>query len=616
VTFGGLPASREAGVGLSWTKTGVELTFSLDVGADVLSLIDPRKPVDGGRKTLQNGYGLEAKLVTANKTGLVLDGITAKVKRATAFGALALEDVSVSYKPQDRLWSGAATVIPFPVGPLAKAAIGQWSGEVAIAIKPISLRKVGLTVKELNRPIGTTGVFLQSLGGEFERKPSLKLTGSMGVSFGPKLDIPLIGKGVTAVSADGKAELTMGPWVVKGSGNMAIVKQPVAGGEFTLDFSNVSAAVKGQVSLTFAGSGFSGDLEGWVVRTAAFGLDGAGQVKAFGQGIGGGDAALSSAGVGACARLPGFLPDFGWRLRWGDTFPKVMESSCDIGPIVLAKPARAAQAGGVAIPRGQRGWVLRVRPASGQAAVALRDPSGVVTPLPLTRDVQITQRLAAIRDRATGQLWIVLGRPAAGTWTVTPLAGTPAVAAVDHARVLRSPRVTASVSGPDRRGRRTLRWRARAIPGQRLVFVERGAHGFARVLARTDRARGAKRFRRADTRRGKRRVVVQVLQGGTPRDEFRVARFTERGQGAARPARLRVTRRGARVTIRWARARGAGAYRIAVRLRDRRRLDRMLRPGTRKLVLRGVSRRTRGRVSVRALSPAGVAGPARTTRLR
>ncbi len=66
--------------------------------------------------------------------------------------------------------------------------------------------------------------------------------------------------------------------------------------------------------------------------------------------------------------------------------------------------------------------------------------------------------------------------------------------------------------------------------------------------------------------------------------------------------------------MRWRRPAGAAAFRVAVRLRDGRRLDRTQRRSG--LTLRGVARRTRGRVTVTALSVAGLPGRPRVARLR
>jgi hypothetical protein len=619
ITVGGLPASRAAGLGLAWTGKGAELTLSLEVARDVFSLIDPFRPLDARGPTLQNGFGLEAKLTTSNNTGLVLDEVTASVKRATAFSVLALQDVTIAYRPQEREWSGSATVIPFRSGPLARAALGTWSGEVAITIDPVSLRKVALTARELNKPIGASGVFLQTLGGELTTHPHLVLAGTIGLSFGPTLDVPLLGDGISAVSADGRAELTMGPWIVKGSGSMTVVRQTLADGSFTLDFSSGSATVAGHMDVSLLGNGFDGRLGGWVAGGRGFQIDGGVRVKLLGHGVADGEGIVSDAGIGACAHLPSpFLPDFGWRYRWGDTLPTPIASSCDIGPL-RTRPAAAraaAAAGGFTVPRHQRGWVVRLHAATGAAAVVLRSPSGTTTALPATQPVMLGPRVAAVRDEATGDLWVVLGHPRGGRWTVTPLPAAAPIAAIDSARVLPAPAVHAAVSGPDRYGRRTLRWRARRIPGQRLVFVERGPGGFARVLASTRQARGHVRFDRADTWRGWRSVFVQVVQGGGPRAGFRVARFIEHRQGPGRPRHVSARRRGRLVTLRWGSAPGAAAYRVDLRLRDGRQLTMTVGPRRHHLVLRGATRHTAGQLSVRVLSGAGLAGPAASARLR
>ncbi|HEY2636333.1 MAG TPA: hypothetical protein VGI54_03010, partial [Solirubrobacteraceae bacterium] len=507
ITVGGLPASRAAGLGVAWTKTGANVTLSLEVGREVLSLIDPNRPIDKGGKgpTLSNGFGLEAKLATSNERGLVLDEVSATVKKATAFRLLALQDVSISYKPQERIWTGGATVIPFRSGPLSAAGLGTWTGQVELSVSPIALRKVAITVKSLNKPLGATGIFLQKLGGEFQLKPSLQLGGSIGVSFGPSLDVPLIGDDITAVEADGSVSLTLGPWVARGRGSVAVVKQTLADGSFTLDFSNGSGSVQGNMDISLGGNGFDGHLAGWVAARRGFQIEGAARVKVLGPGIAGGDAIVSSAGMGGCAHIGGrFIPDFGWRLRWGDTLPKVILSSCDVGPLeVSSRPARATATDGFVVGRGTAGLAVRIHGEGAPAAVTVTDPAGNATALPATLGTLGRPRIAALRDTATGDVWVLLGRPRSGRWRVTPLAGAAPVAAIQLARARPGPGVRARVSGV-RRGRRTLTWRARRIAGQRLVFVERGPHGFSRVLVSTSHARGRVRFPRADVERGRR----------------------------------------------------------------------------------------------------------------
>jgi hypothetical protein len=73
------------------------------------------------------------------------------------------------------------------------------------------------------------------------------------------------------------------------------------------------------------------------------------------------------------------------------------------------------------------------------------------------------------------------------------------------------------------------------------------------------------------------------------------------------------TRRG-RVTVSWRAVEGAAAYRVRLALRDRRRAERVVGPGRRRVRFAGV--RTRSRVTVRALSASGVASRARAVQVQ
>ncbi len=125
---------------------------------------------------------------------------------------------------------------------------------------------------------------------------------------------------------------------------MAILKQPVSDGSFTLDLTNGSASLAGFVNVSLLGNGFSGRVEGWATGTTGFQVAGGVEVKVVGYGIAGGEGMISSRGMGGCSR--GLAPDFGWRLRFSDPVPEPILSSCDFEPIEVPRPARAAQAAG------------------------------------------------------------------------------------------------------------------------------------------------------------------------------------------------------------------------------------------------------------------------------
>lgn len=99
------------------------------------------------------------------------------------------------------------------------------------------------------------------------------------------------------------------------------------------------------------------------------------------------------------------------------------------------------------------------------------------------------------------------------------------------------------------------------------------------------------------------------------RDRIEVG--TYRAPGARRPARpagLRVRRGRSALTVTWRAVKGAPRYQAAVRLSSGRRA--LVTTKRRRVVLRGISRGTSGAVKLRALSAAGMTGPAAVANVR
>jgi hypothetical protein len=188
---------------------------------------------------------------------------------------------------------------------------------------------------------------------------------------------------------------------------------------------------------------------------------------------------------------------------------------------------------------------------------------------------------------------------------------------VRTARVLAPPRVTTRLGGRGRK--RVLSYRVRARAGQRVTFVERG-RGVARTIASVRGGAGRKSFRVADGLGGVRRVFAVVEQDGVPRRSIPLDSFTApRRERPGRPAKLRVRRKGARLTATWGRARSAARYGVSVTLSN----------GQRLFFVRGARRRSvalpRGAeaesatvrvVALRRDNSAGPAAAARSSRAR
>jgi hypothetical protein len=195
-----------------------------------------------------------------------------------------------------------------------------------------------------------------------------------------------------------------------------------------------------------------------------------------------------------------------------------------------------------------------------------------------------------------------------GRWTVKVNSG-PALRVFRTAQGLPRPRVKVAVRGSGHQ--RRLLFSARRIPGQRLVFSELGRGGVKARIGASKARRGVLAFHPADGPRGKRRVIVSVLQHGLVRRQFRVATYkAPRPVRPSRPDHVRIVRKGHKAIVRWDPVRHAGSYEIRVRASDgssrlySRDADR------RRVSVTGILQRWRVRAEVRALSPAGRAGKA------
>ena len=249
-----------------------------------------------------------------------------------------------------------------------------------------------------------------------------------------------------------------------------------------------------------------------------------------------------------------------------------MFRGCDLGPWRQERPANAlvaqvAQAGGFTVNRRVDFVGVRISGQGGAPVVRVTGPGGAVFDTPAGAEGVQDANHVTTRVDALGETFLFIRRPARGRWTITPTGGAP-ITRVSTSLPVARPRVRARVQGRGR-GARTLRYRVRRIPGQRVTFIERG-RGVAHRLGTTRGGRGKLRFRPARRGSPQRQVIAQVTQSGLPRANLRVARF--RAAAPRRPARVRrIALRRARgaVRVRWARAARAHRYYVTVRVGGR-----------------------------------------------
>jgi hypothetical protein len=206
--------------------------------------------------------------------------------------------------------------------------------------------------------------------------------------------------------------------------------------------------------------------------------------------------------------------------------------------------------------------------------------------------------------------YVVLARPRAGRWTIGAAPGST-IASIRKSAALPVPSVKARLGG---RGKvRTLRWRIRNIPGQRVRFTDEG-RGSPVAVVTTLRLRGSVRFR-PRLGGGRRTIVAWIERNGVPRKRFVVARYTAPAQPRLRkPKQLRAIRRSGAVRVTWKRVPGATKYMVRAVVGDGRTFVLLL---SRPLAqLPAVPAAQHVRLAVRAVDSANRRGPAASFRLR
>ncbi len=251
--------------------------------------------------------------------------------------------------------------------------------------------------------------------------------------------------------------------------------------------------------------------------------------------------------------------------------------------------------------------VIRIAGRGGAPLVTVRAPDGrVATTTKGQGTVDRQNGIVVLPDDRPGQnvTYVQFARPKPGRYRIRTQPGSPTVTAISSAHQLAPARVHARVTGHG--ARRVLKWRSTGTAGQQLVFRELGAGGDHRIL-RTRRARGRVRFRPALGAKGRRRIVVDVLNHGFTRTVHTVARFRTRAPRRPGLGTVHARRSGTRVKVSWARRGGpVDHYEVRAVLGDGRKL--LLRAPGRTAVLRGVAKRVGARISVTGVNALGTRG--------
>jgi hypothetical protein len=561
-----------------------------------------------------------------------------------AIGPIGLKQLKVSFDGVD-LWEIAASVaLPPPVPYTVSGDAGIRNGEFEHAgaevdfgtpgigpLGPIFIQRISFRVEvqpkkskcvpkvgietidlwEIYRSFGVEPAPNWPRYGHIDHGvPTFALCGEVGLSGGPTI------LGATAIRADaglGLATYDDRPAVFRAFGKVHVVEIPLAQAAFEL---HTDGYVKMRADFGF-GIPNVASIEGFLtfeMLKAKFNAEA--YVKACVDLVdlcAGARGLISSKGLAVCLHVEvlgaNWEPGFGY--EWGDVFPTVYFSGCDVGDYrenivhaagVRARATTAEQT--VDLPAGLPGAVIVAEGKDAPPKITLVGPNGerITTPDGMKA---VQERPFLLMKNLPGKVTqIAIGKPAAGRWRVIVEDGSSPLVSLKSAQGLEKPEVHAKVTG--RGHSRAIEYRLKPRDGQKVSFVERGASA-GTLIGAAKGAEGRLRFTPGEGRAEGREIVALVEQDGQLRDEITVARYQAPGpQKPARPTGVRAQRKGGAVVVSWHRAAHARAHQVSLRLSDGRRL--LSRTSRSRLTVRRVSARIRGTVEVRGLSKAGLKG--------
>jgi hypothetical protein len=360
-----------------------------------------------------------------------------------------------------------------------------------------------------------------------------------------------------------------------------------------LGFDGFGVTLGGRVNASAALSPgtVSGELDG---DFSVFGITIASQVIPFNDS---GFGACQSEGVGPASISAGFIFRF-------DGPPTVSLTDCDsdLSSSGVAH-ARSADADTFVVARGSDAEELDVRGSTGAPILTLTSPGGQ-TVIPSTTD----RRAAAVAlDLPGGDLTaVVIPHPAAGTWRVSPAAGSSLIASVTAGRGYQPPKLTARVTGS--RARRTLQYTAALHPGLTVRFAEYRRGRLLEVIGLAQRPRGTLHFFPAAGPAGARRIVALLGGPGTvPRTES-VASYRAPAPQHPGHARIRLSHHGRVFLIRIGAATGAAHFLVTAHTMGGRRVRALVSARRRRLTVPASGWNDRITVSITSVSAGGQTG--------
>jgi hypothetical protein len=556
--------------------------------------------VGGTDAAITSGFTGEVELHVNNKLGLELNHLSLALNyiELAKPKEVVIEKASLTYShvAGADVWTGTAEIgLPYPI-PGFGGTLGFTNGHIS---------EVGIEVSGLNIPVGAI-VYLQKLGLDVRWQPTVAVTGTLGVSAGPrlpKLNAPIVeldtSLGVefatpTVFTATGELILVGTMHVAHAEAKWTVPDRFQIFGEASFSVGPAKARFKGSGLINGEGFGFFAEGEVSVPAVTAQGL-----------------AYVSEKGITACASVTaGPTTVFGgFGYYWAGNL-ELWADACEMLKFKTAAHISAAGPGTTAfqVPRGQTQTIIGARGETGYPQFTLRSPAGqIVSSAAGEQGAVGSGGYRWVTDPTKHGTYVLLGRPEPGTWTLTPVAGSPPINWSGSALAAAPARLRSVVK---RHGRgEQLTWTAQPVAGQAIRFEEVGRR-VTRVIVSTSRSRGKVNFKPTDSGSPEtRHIQAEVSLNGLPRKVSIGAAFTVTPTAPpTAPGHVAIVRRGRTAIISWTRAARAAFYQIDVRASDGRRFAVRVKAREHAVILQHVIAPLRVAVSVATVATDGREG--------
>ncbi|MGH9280779.1 MAG: hypothetical protein ACRD12_22145 [Acidimicrobiales bacterium] len=488
-TLKGFPVTGEAKITWSGGETQAELKVGLPA--------------------LLGGVTADAALSANMEDGLKLDSVSIALGETRIGPRLTLKELAIKYQFAERTWTGTGKVV-LPSGIVVEVTFVFTDGEFV---------EGNLEVTEINRPLGS-GVFLQTIGFGVTAEP-FELRGNAAITAGPKVN------DTAAATLDGNLSYTFAdPDIFKVGGTLKLVDVELASGSIEYVMPD-KLNIEGKLEFDRMGITVTGELAGWIDGARAFNIEGAAAVRAFDYDIASAKAVVSSVGMAACGSvwLPWGEASVGVGYKWGEE--PDFGTGCDLGPYAQ-QPLPMAGIGGYRINESLPVAAFAVTGESAPPAFTLVGPNG--ERVDASQTGSDPRGYLVVMGPENNTTYVVLGRPAAGNWTIEAHKGSSPITSVRRSDGLPKPKVDGSVrmvpspaclSCP---AQAQLTWTVSPLPGQTVTFAE-VSDQTSRIITTADPASGSVTFTPGPGEAGKRQVVAMVEQDGLPRTNLVVATF-------------------------------------------------------------------------------------------